>query len=519
MSNSEIRREDCPEGQAPKYPGKKNKNNKNGSDLSKSEFVKKMIEDWVRHFEGNEKYQHTPWANKTRYLFTHLEHLNVSKRDAQKQLIEIETKVAEEVEENEIIQSQNSLSQEMDVEKDESDKQESVRSRWGKDQEIKKLMELDDQQLFEGGQEIPENVKSSNRYKQREKMHYLSLSDNDLFERYDEIPPYTKISTEFKSRYTKFVEKYMDENFAQSSSQEILLKLPVTPAYVQNSEAYKDRLCHLSFAEKSQRLVMQNIQDTLNELEKTKEGRKQAKIIIAGVSHASFGDPGLNVSRTTKENTKKAKEDLLTGKSTVLKMPENKKRQVFPETVEAISINHWMENTIPEPAKHTGKALEEGGETVTTRYQDKTDKECFINFKEECEGKIKVEMKKVADEMIRNLSKRPDTADKRRRLEFAESLPDKFPSLDWYIQQRPKETKPLCNHTTGLCHLCEAAKQNFAYIVNIVKKRCRCGSHDCPNFSCVCPVGEEEDDETPCSCPPCECETCSSCQVGNFDFI
>ena len=39
-----IRREDCPPGKAPFFPGRKNKNNKNGTELSKSEFVNKMIE-------------------------------------------------------------------------------------------------------------------------------------------------------------------------------------------------------------------------------------------------------------------------------------------------------------------------------------------------------------------------------------------------------------------------------------------------------------------------------------------
>ena len=151
-------------------------------------------------------------------------------------------------------------------------------------------------------------------------------------------------------------------------------------------------------------------------------------------------------------------------------------------------------------------------------YQDKTDKECYLDFKEECEGKVTIEMQKVAAEMIGKLNQRPDTADRKRRLEYAESLSDKFPSLDWYLEQRPKETKPLCNHTTGLCHLCEAAKENFANIVNAVKRRCRCGSHLCPNFSCACPIPEDGGEEAPCSCPPCECELCRNCQVG-YEFI
>lgn len=518
MSKEEIRQEDCPPGKAPEYPGKKSKNNKDGTELSKSEFIDKVIEKWVRHFVDKEKYENTPWGRKTKYLKTYLEPLYVGRSEAQQKLIEIETRVASEIEDNELTESQNNLMGDMEVETKDSDKKESETSKWGKDQQIRKWMEFTDLELFEGGLETPDDVKQSTRYKQREKLYYLSLTDNDLFERYNDISSYTRSSAEFKARHAQFVEKFMDDNFAHASSQEILLKLPETPACIQNSETYKKRLCHLSFEERSQRLVLQNIKETVDELQKTTEGKKQAKIIIAGVSHPTFGDPGLNLSRSTKQEVRQAKENLLTGKTSVLKVSEKKKRQIYPKIVEAIARDHWLETTIPEPAKHSRKAVEENGETLPTRYQDKTDKECYLDFKEECEGKVTIEMQKVAAEMIGKLNQRPDTADRKRRLEYAESLSDKFPSLDWYLEQRPKETKPLCNHTTGLCHLCEAAKENFANIVNAVKRRCRCGSHLCPNFSCACPIPEDGGEEAPCSCPPCECELCRNCQVG-YEFI
>ena len=518
MSREEIRQEDCPPGRAPDYPGKKSKNNKNGTEFSKNEFTEKVIEKWVRHFEDKDKYENTRWSVKTMYLRLYLEPLHVGRKEVQQMLIGIERRLASEMEENELTESQNMLMSNMEVQTTESDKKESETSKWGKEQKVRKWMEYTDLELFEGVLDIPDEVKQSNRYKQREKLYYLSLTDNDLFERYNDISSYTRSSVEFKARHDKFVEKFMDDNFANASSQEILRKLPETPASIQNSETYKKRLCHLSFEERSQKLVLQNIKETVDELQKTTEGKKQAKIIIAGVSHPTFGDPGLNLSRSTKQEVRQAKENLLTGKTSVLKIPEKKKRQIYPKKVEAIARDHWLETTIPEPAKHSGKAVEENGETLPTRYQDKTDKECYLDFKEECEGKVRIEMMKVSAEMIENLNLRPDTPDRKRRLEYAESLSEKFPSLDWYLEQRPKETKPLCNHTTGLCHLCEAAKENFANIVNAVKRRCRCGSHSCPNFSCACPIPEDDEEDTTCRCPPCECEMCRICQVG-YAFI
>ena len=35
------------------------------------------------------------------------------------------------------------------------------------------------------------------------------------------------------------------------------------------------------------------------------------------------------------------------------------KRKVFGDSVAGIARNHWIENTIPEPAKHNGRALKE----------------------------------------------------------------------------------------------------------------------------------------------------------------
>ena len=47
-----IRIEDCPPGNAPLYAGKKNRNNTGGSDLSKNDFIDKVIEDWILHFDN-----------------------------------------------------------------------------------------------------------------------------------------------------------------------------------------------------------------------------------------------------------------------------------------------------------------------------------------------------------------------------------------------------------------------------------------------------------------------------------
>ena len=515
--SQEIRQEDCPEGKSPYYPGKKSKNNKEGSELSRNEFTDKVIEDWIRHFDNDEKYQNATWSNKTIYLVRYLQPLGVANAVAKEKLMEIERKLAKESGSNELTNSQNLLSQEMDIEaQEDKDLTWDQMSRWAKDQETEKWMDLSDKELFEDGMEIKEEVKKTTRFKNREKTYFLAKSDEELFSRYENISSYTRKTEEFKERHKRFADKYMEDNFAQSSSQDIMLQLSQTPISIQDSDVYKQRLCHLSFAERSERLVMKNIKDTVTELNKTPEGRKQAKVVLAAVSHPVYGDPGLldpSHNKDIKKQVRQMKKNLLTEKESTLKLPDQPNRQIYSTSIELIARNHWIENTIPEPAKHTGKAIDEGGETIPTRYQDKTDSECYELFKDECKEKVKSELNKKAQELIREISKRPDTVDKQRRMEHAQSLPDGFPSQYWFIKQRPPQTKPLCDHTTGICHLCEAAKMNFSFIVQTAKRNCSCSTKSCPNWYCACPVPEDGEEELPCSCPPCECEVCSTCQV------
>ena len=424
-----IRSEDCPDDTAPVYPGKKSRNKPNGSSLTKSEYILKAIDIWVKHFDDSDRYHNTAFGNKVTYLKLYLKNLHIGSSEIKEKLLAVENLLAEKTEDENLANSQNLLNNEMEVDMDDGSEPvntDIMLSRWEREQELEKLMQLSDEEIFGGGFQVSEHLKQSRKYKQREKSFFLSKTDQELFNIYNKLPTHIRNIDEFKERHTRFVEIYMEDNFSQSSSQEILLQLSQTPAAVQSSEAFKERLSHLSFQERSERLVMKNIKDTLKELNKTPEGRKQSKLIIAAVSHPVFGDPGLELDERTRKETKSCKQNLLTGKENTLKLDDHKKRKVFPASVEAIAREHWMENTIPEPAKHRGKAKEADGETLATRYQDKTDKEFFENFKEECKDKVKIEMTKISRELIAKLGGRPETADKMRRLQYAQQLIERF---------------------------------------------------------------------------------------------
>ena len=144
--------------------------------------------------------------------------------------------------------------------------------------------------------------------------------------------------------------------------------------------------------------------------------------------------------------------------------------------------------------------------------------------------------------MLEKVSKRPDSRDRDYRIELArDRIPDRFPSLSWFLEQRPPEVKACNDHATGLCkvrqtffishnsdaitqlyqshifwQVCESARINFDSFRKAVKAACKCKTKECPAWDCWCD-DEDEDEETggSCRCPTCDCDVCSSCKVIN----
>ena len=64
------------------------------------------------------------------------------------------------------------------------------------------------------------------------------------------------------------------------------------------------------------------------------------------------------------------------------------KRSEFPKRLIDIAQNHRKENTMVDSTKHSGRAIEEDGDTVHTRFQDRTDREMYTNFQEEFQDRV-----------------------------------------------------------------------------------------------------------------------------------
>ena len=241
----------------------------------------------------------------------------------------------------------------------------------------------------------------------------------------------------------------------------------------------------------------------------------RVKIITAAITHHRWGTPSLpGKNWRTSNDAKKMKLNLLTGSTSVLTPPGKPRKMIYPKQVEDIAIEHWNENTIVEPALHNRRAVTDDKETIPTRYQSLTDKEQYSLFKEECSVRIGAIMRRDAVDKITKLSRKPDNADRAKRLNYYENLHTKFPSIDWYLDKKPEEVKPLHDHTTALCRVCEAALLNYTTVVKTIKRLCQCKTWRCPNWICFCITDDnEEGAAVTCSCK-CAFENCSKCKVS-----
>lgn len=209
---------------------------------------------------------------------------------------------------------------------------------------------------------------------------------------------------------------------------------------------------------------------------------------------------------------------LMTGKDQILTPLPRAKRDVFPAGVKQMARKHWLDTTIPEPSvnrrmKRKERQLKEGEQAVESipfRWQHLTAEEQYANFKEDCKDSVREEMEKKAVEDMEKVLRRPHSEDKEKRISRIETLSECFPGPKWYSEQKPEEVKPLIDHTTGLCRVCEATSLNYQTLSKSLKRLCACNTRMCPNWICLCQV--DDDDQQDCQCG-CSCDDCLACQV------
>ena len=514
---------DCPQ-EAPRYPGLwRRDNNPGGTNLSRLEYLKKQVENWVLYVKDHPEFPNTPLYKKAIYVENYLSEIRdpltwrpVNKKAAKTYLLEAELKVL-----GSTIESNPEDEQGSTEERDE------VIDGFESHPEIESVQETmtttGDEDMF--SEEELEDEKYSRREKEMNIHTFLKRSNTELFEMDLEIPEYVKNSKWFKNRLSEYKEEYMKEQFDHLSSQGILEKLSQTPKFIKESEEVKQKLKHLSMEEKATRTLFKCLNDTIEILSKTPgpEARNQLHVVTAAATHPTHGTPGFSgSSKKVQTEAKTMKRKFLERSTDVLVPPTKKARNIYPEEVEKIVVDHWDLNTIPEPALHRQKPkpTEANKEILPVRYQTLTDKEQYELFKGDCAEPIGEVMKKFSEQSILMVNNWKDNEAKRSRVKYYENLPEKFPKIDYFLDKKPAEIKPLHDHTTALCVTCEAAQLNWYTLVKTLKNSNQCNSRRCPNWICMCEsVSDEEEHQelvqTECNCK-CNCDGCQDCKVFLF---
>ena len=427
---------DDPPDPAPPYPGKWGRNNLQGLSISKQEYLDQKTDEWLAYVSSKPSYQVTAMAHKARCLQSHLRAtFRKSDKNASaecRDLIErAEARSKGENEENMEVDGGNAQ--------------------------------------FDGGDDGGGEVK---RVKQ------------DFVESFLHSP----LARERREEYGMEV--------VRQKSDEELLELGESEKHVKESKAYKkwaeklpawlcdtkglfvakDSLGLLRKQGKSELLVMESVCQTLEALRvsKTKESKEQQLVIAASLSSVKYGVPSLGFNTRDKKEATEMKNRLLSGEDKVLKGAEMSPRQHFPPEVAKVGKDHWNEITITEPAKHLSltKAVKDGDETLPDRlfltllaptgalviffdifrWQTMTNEEAYESFKENCREPVRALIEEHGKNMLEKVSKRPDSVDKDYRIALAwDWIPDRFPSLSWFLEQRPPEVKACNDHATGLC--------------------------------------------------------------------
>ena len=293
----EIKLEDGPPDPAVRYPGKYGRNNKGGSLLTRDQFKEQAARRWVEYFGDSEKYANSRLSVKAKYLSHHLRALKVNVQEARALLVKVECdetrEVANEQRENPVVEEDGGAVGDEEMEVDVGGGQDVLDNvpDEGEDGEghqgEEKKMDCDSEEEDIDCEEDQDDgeVDEENRVAlEFEVRKFMEMSDDELFRSDLVVPPSVEKSSKFRERKKNFIDTYMEEHDFQNS-QEILEALSQAPPVVE--DCLKKKLSHLSKQEKANRLLVKTLSDTIQRLKETPgaQARKQVQVILAAVTH------------------------------------------------------------------------------------------------------------------------------------------------------------------------------------------------------------------------------------------
>ena len=173
------------------YPGSFNRNNKEGTLLSRDDWKKSECEKWVMEMEKSEKYENTPFHQRNFCFRAWMlkKFTRISAKETKEMLLFVETQRGEENERDEQIETRNTEEHCMDMEEGleednmeveytgsqdlfDSEDDDERHKEWNKEETIRKHLQRSDEDLVASESQLPDCVVRCRAYQDR-KENYI----------------------------------------------------------------------------------------------------------------------------------------------------------------------------------------------------------------------------------------------------------------------------------------------------------------------------------------------------------
>ena len=499
-----LKKSDCDIPPPKKWPGKYNKNNKDGTNMTKDDWIMKEAQVWFDHMKNHEKFDASYFSVKVDCLFGWLK----------KGFSKFTTKETKAIL-YDLMETADNLEDNIPM-PDQSPQDDSVNER---DEPMDTdFVELPNSPDMFDSDDMEDETSLTRTERERLVKEYGDKINKDMIEREESLPDFVRNSRFYKQRKDEYIEEFVDQLFEGYTSQDIVNSLSQLPDFIQHDAKLQNKLNKRTKVELSNWRVLKNLKETCKELQKdtSEEAYEHRIMLVASVICPRYGVPDIEETRRVIEEAKKLKKSFFGGEQSTLKVDGRKKREVLPQKVKDFATESWeTDSTIPEPAQHSrpASAVSDGSEKLPARLQVLTNDEAYEVFKDKYEEKIHNVMKEHCEKIRSKYEMIPESLNKEKILASLDRKENIFPSKTWFLQQKPLKTKINNDHSTGLCKDCQEGQLNYESLLKFAKKACTCRTDRCPNYVCIC------EDLDVCNCSEeCKCQDCLSCQVRTSIF-
>ena len=203
---------DCSLERPSKFPGLYNKDNKDGTMMSKDEWIKGEIKKWANNLKQSEKYETTPFSERCVCLKNWLQKTfpKTSRVFMKETLMDIEKEMADETDKEQTDDSQDVNNDAVEMIPVDSLEIEDA-------MDIETREDNDDLDMFADSENEEETQNHNIKVRQQEKtiQEYLKWSDSDLLENEAGLPDCVKKSERCQNRKIKSSRNTLTQSLIQ----------------------------------------------------------------------------------------------------------------------------------------------------------------------------------------------------------------------------------------------------------------------------------------------------------------